>query len=125
MISVLGDVIPLSVHFENYILVFILLFCQLIIKTTIYETVSIDQLKKGMILSSFSSILMQSSITKGLPGISTEDLKSRLSDDEIASIKRWAKATHMNKLTIVRKIPIAIFIAIGFAVYFLLWSITV
>ncbi|MBQ8011731.1 MAG: hypothetical protein IJ265_09265 [Oscillospiraceae bacterium] len=124
IISFLAGVLPLSVHFENYLLVFILLFCQLIIKTTIYETISMDQLKKGMILSSFSSILMQSSITKGLPGISTEDLKSRLSDDEVQSIKRWAKDTHTDKLTIVRKIPFAVFIAIGFAVYFLLWSIT-
>ncbi len=124
MISVLAGVLPLSVHFENYILVFILLFCQLIIRTTIYEKISVDQLKKGMILSSFSSLLMQSSITKGLPGISTEDLKSRLSDDEIKSIKQWAKATHTHELTIVRKIPFAVFIAIGFVIYFLLWSIT-
>ena len=76
-----------------------------------------------MILSTISSVLMQTSITPGLPGVSTEDLRSRLTTEEIASIKIWAKATHTESLTIVKKIPFAIFISIGFVSYFILWSI--
>ena len=54
---------------------------------------------------------------------STEDLKSRLTSEEIESIKIWAKATRTQELTIVKKIPFAVFIAIGFVSYFVLWGI--
>lgn len=123
ILSIITKTLPFSLNLENYILVLLLLICQMTIKTTIYETVKIDQLKKGMILTTFSSILMQTSITKGLPGISSEDLKSRLTDGEIQSIKIWAKATHTESLTIVKKIPFAIFISIGVCVYCLMWGL--
>ena len=123
--SVMFKIIPISTNPENYILVLVLLFCQMAIKTNIYETISVEQLKKGMILSTVSTIMMQSSITKGLPSISTEDLKSRLTLDEIESIKIWARATHTKTLTIVKKIPFAIFISIGFISYFILWCILI
>ena len=76
-----------------------------------------------MILSSFSSVLMQTSITPGLPGVSTENLKSRLTSEEVDSIQIWAKATHTQSLTVVKKIPFAIFISIGFLCYCILGSI--
>lgn len=125
VISVIIRTAPISFRLENYALVLILLFCQMTIRTTIYERVRVEQLRKGMILTALSSILMQTSITKGLPGISTEDLKSRLTLDEIESIKIWAKATHTEELTVVKKIPFAIFISIGFVSYFVLWRILV
>lgn len=123
IISIVTKTSLISLYPENYIFVLVLLFCQMAIKTTIYENVEVSQLKKGMILTTFSSMLMQSSITKGLPGISTEDLKSRLTDDEIESIKIWAKATHTENLTIVKKTPFAIFISIGFVIYCLIWGL--
>lgn len=122
--SLFTQMAPISLTPENYTLVLVLLFCQMTIKTTIYEKVGVDQLKKGMILTTFSSVLMQSSITKGLPGVSTEDLRSRLTLDEIESIKIWAKATHTEELTIVKKIPFAVFISIGFLSYLILWGIS-
>lgn len=114
---------PFSLNPENYILVLVLLFCQMAVKTIIYEGVEVRNLKKGMILSSMSSILMQSSITPGLPNISTEDLRSRLTESEVDSVKIWAKATKTESLTIVKKIPFAIFISIGFISYLILWGI--
>lgn len=125
VLSIIFKVIPVSINPENYILVFVLLFCQMAIKTNIYETISVDQLKKGMILSTVSTVVMQSSITQGLPSVSTEDLKSRLTLDEIESVKIWARATHTDVLTIVKKIPFGIFISIGFISYFVLWSISI
>lgn len=121
--SILTKTLPISLRLDNYILVLILLFCQMTIKTTIYETVKVEELKKGMILTTFSSMMMQSSITKGLPGVSTEDLKSRLTSEEVDSIKIWAKATHTESLTVVKKIPFAIFITIGIMLYCAIWSI--
>lgn len=121
--SLFTRIIPFSLNLENYVLVLVLLVCQMTIKTTIYEKIEVEQLKKGMILTTFSSLLMQASITKGLPGVSTEDLKSRLTNEEIESIKIWAKATHTESLTIVRKIPFAIFISIGIILYCAMWGV--
>lgn len=123
IVSIVSKTLPISLNIENYILVLVLLICQMTIKTTIYETIEVENLKRGMILTTFSSMLMQSSITKGLPGVSSEDLKSRLSNDEIESIKIWAKATHTDKLTIVRKIPFAIFISVGMCLYGAIWGL--
>jgi hypothetical protein len=121
--SLITRTMPVSLNPENYALVLILMLCQMTIKTTIYEKVRVEQLQKGMILTTLSSVLMQSSITRGLPGISTEDLKSRLALDEIESIKIWAKATHTEELSVVKKIPFAVFISFGFVCYFVIWGV--
>lgn len=116
------DQIPFSVSPENYILVVILLLCQLTIKSNLYEEVELKDLKKGMILSTYSSMMMQNSRVRGLPKLSTEDLQSRLKDEEIDSIKRWAKSRKVGSLTVVKKIPFAVFIFLGFITYFIIWS---
>ena len=115
--------IPFSINPENYILVIILLLCQMTIKTNIYEEVQISDLKKGMILSSLSSIMMQNSRVRGLPKISTEDLKSRLTETEIDSIKRWAEGRKIESVAVVKKIPFALFIFLGFISYFVMWGV--
>lgn len=122
-LSVILKTLPFSLNPENYTLVLILLFCQMAIKTIIYENINIKDLKKGMILSSMSTLLMQNSITQGLPKISTEDLRSRLTESEIESVILWAKATKTDSLVIVKKIPFAIFLSVGFISYLLLWGI--
>lgn len=122
LLSFFNKIMPISLNPESYILVLFLLLCQMAIRTTIYEKVRVEDLRKGMILTTLSSVLMQSSITKGLPGVSTEDLKSRLTATEIDSIKIWAKATHTAELSVVKKIPFAIFISIGFVSYFAIWG---
>lgn len=124
-ISFITKTIPISLNVDNYVLTLILVFCQMAIRTTVYESVEVAQLKKGMILTTFSSVMFQKSITKGLPGISTEDLRSRLTEEEIASIKIWAKATHTSNLTIAKKIPFAIFISIGYLLYCIVWGILI
>ncbi len=123
--SVILKVSFLSLNWENYIIVLVLLLCQMISKNGSYEKVEISKLKKGMILSSYSSILMQNSRVRGLPQISTEDLKSRLTDDEIESIKRWAKSRKIEYASIVKKIPFAIFLELGFVGYFIIWSLLI
>lgn len=125
IMSIINKVVPISLNPENYIFVLVLLLCQMTIKSTIYEKVKVQDLKKGMILTTFSSVLMQNSITKGLPTISTEDLKSRLTMEEVESVKIWAKATHTEELTVVKKIPFAMFITIGFFIYFVIWCVLI
>lgn len=121
--SLLSRTIPLSLKPEYAALVFFLSICNATIKTAVYEQVPIDELKKGMVLTLFSSTLMQISKTKGLPGISTEDLRSRLSEDEVASVRTWAKATKTTSLTIVRKVPFAAMISAGYMLYAILGGV--
>ena len=123
IVSLIFGFTPISLNPENYALVFVLVICQMTIKTTIYETITISELKKGMILSTFSSLMFQMSITKGLPPVSKENLNDRLTEEQVASVQKWAKATRTQSITIVKKIPFAVFITIGFAVYFVVWRI--
>ena len=115
--------IPFSFNPENYILVMVLLLCQITIRTSLYQEVKICDLKKGMILSSVSSIFMQNSRVRGLPPISSEDLRSRLTEEQVESIGRWAGSRNILAVTVVRKIPFAIFIFAGFLSYFIIWEI--
>ena len=116
-------IIPFSVHPENYILIIVLLVCRMTISTNIYEQIPIKDLKPGMILSTFSSAVMQGSQVKGMPAISSEDLSSRLSQNEINSIGRWAKTRNVECVSVVKKIPFALFISLGYFTYFILWGL--
>ena len=80
--------------------------------------------KKGMILSTYSSMIMQNSRVRGLPKVSTEDLNSRLSEEEIESIKRWAKSRQVTSLHIVKRFHLPYF-GIRFVSYLIIWSILV
>ena len=83
-----------------------------------YQIIKVEEIKSGMILSQMTSLLLQNSRILGLPGISDETLKSRLTEDEAESIKKWGKSKHgEEKITVVRKIPFALFISIGCIIY--------
>lgn len=122
IVGVILGAIPISFNPENYIWVMVLLLCQMTIGTSIYQEISISELKKGMILSSVSSILMQNSRVRGLPPVSSEDLRSRLTGEQIVSIERWASSRNIVSVTVVRKIPFAAFIMGGYISYFIIWS---
>lgn len=123
-LSVALRCIPFSTHIESYCLSFVLLFFQLVIRTDLYYETPISQLNPGMILSMMSSMMMQGSRVVGLPGISREDLRDRLTQDQVDSIGRWAKARNIESLVVVRKIPFGVFLAMGFVCYFVLWSVS-
>lgn len=121
VLGVLLHVIPFSLNPESYTLVIVLLLCQMIIRTNLYDTIQVNDLKKGMILSTVSSLMMQGSRVRGLPGISTEGLNCRMSEDEVAGVIRWAENRNITELSIVKKIPFAVFIVMGFWTYLMLW----
>ena len=57
----------------------------------------------------------------GLPMAMTEDLRSRLSEEEAESVVRWKGSKQGSEtVTIVKKIPFAIFIALGVLVFLIL-----
>ena len=90
-----------------------------------YKIIPLSELKPGMILAFVSIIAFMGSKVEGLPTSTTEDLKSRLSVSEVESIKKWAESSKgIETITIVRKIPFALFIAIGTIVFTILEVLT-
>ena len=119
-------VIPVSINPRMYVFTALLLLFRMAIRTNLYETILTSRVKKGMILSAFSSMAMQNSRVEGLPGLSSEDLGSRLSESEAESVRRWGKSQRGQKtIVVIKKIPFAIFLTMGYVSYFMIWRITI
>lgn len=115
---------PLGTNLLHYLFVFIVILMRILIATQSYQVIQTALVRPGMILSTASSMQFIASRVKGLPGISTEDLRSRLTEEQAESIKRWEhSAKGQPQIIIVRKIPFAIFISLGFVLYYLLWRV--
>lgn len=79
-----------------------------------YNIIETSQVKKGMILSLVTTIQFANSKVRGLPQQSSENLKSRLSENEVEAIKKWEKSKYgSSMIQIVRKIPFAVFLSLG------------
>lgn len=124
VLAVMMRVIPFSLYPETYLFSAVLLVFQILISAALYEEIDTENVKKGMILSKVSSALMQGSRVRGLPGISSESLADRLTEKQAESVVRWGKTkTGRKKVTVMRKIPFAIFLLLGIVTYFMIWVI--
>lgn len=86
-----------------------------------YKEILVDDVKEGMVLSYQTVLGFSASRVKGLPRQTTEDISSRISFEQAEAIKRWKNSKKgKDKITIVRKVPFAMFIMVGTAVYFLI-----
>lgn len=113
--------IMISLKWHTYVLAILFMILRMVLEKYNYQEIEVQNLKPGMILSRSTSLWMQQSRVKGLPGISDETLKSRLQRNEIESVQRWSKSKYgMESVLIVRKIPFAIFISIGMISYLVL-----
>ena len=114
---------PFSLNIKSYILVLVLIVLRVISEPLNYRTILASSVEKGMILSSYSSILLMNAPKKIINRVSKENLDDRLTEEEASSIRAWGKNTDIH-LQIVRKIPFAVFITAGFIFYYvgyLLW----
>lgn len=85
-----------------------------------YEEIRIENLKPRMILSFESVLKFYSSRVKGLPHSTDETTDSRLTTNEVNSIKRWSKTKRgQDTIVIVRHMPFAPFILIGEIIFFI------
>jgi preflagellin peptidase FlaK len=77
-----------------------------------YDVIETSKIKAGMILSLGTIMHFNQSQIRGLPKYTTEDLRTKLTDEEVEAIHRWEK-TKSGKSTviIVRKLPFAIIIS--------------
>ncbi|SFQ07414.1 preflagellin peptidase FlaK [Butyrivibrio proteoclasticus] len=109
-----------------YLLVVIIMLLRIMISEYNYATIPTSEVKKGMILSSVTTVFMSKSRVKGLPGISREDMRSRLSAEEAEAVVRWSKTKNgLKEVQIVRKVPYAIFIFSGLLIYSVLWGLSI
>lgn len=115
---VMTSFIPFSTDLRYYLLILAFMLIRAAAIQYNYQSIDTDLVKEGMILSRAQSLLMTKSRVKGLPGISDETLASRLTKEEAESIRRWKKTKNgQEKVTIVRKVPFAVFILMGVTAY--------
>lgn len=104
--------------YKIYILVGIVLVLRIFSEKYNYKTVPTSSVKKGMVMSYATILYFSKSRIKGLPDCTTEDIRSRITEEEAESIRRWEGSKYGQKeITIVRKIPFAIFISFGTVFY--------
>ena len=107
-----------------YSLIIIIMLIRIMISEYNYKKIPTSEVKKSMILSSFTTIYMSNSSASNLPGISHEDMRSRLTQEEADAVIKWGNSKGgLKEVQIVRKMPYAIFIFIGLIIYSILWGI--
>ena len=108
----------------RYLFVLAVLIIRAVVSQYNYQIIPTAEVREGTILSTATSLLFVGSKVKGLPAISTEDLRSRLTEAEAASVRRWGKtARGSDSIQVVRKMPFAMFVTSGYILYFVLWSV--
>lgn len=98
----------------GYGLLFIALLLRYLLSGYNYKQIPTEAVEKGMVLSIPTVMMFASSRIKGLPKISFEDMRSRLSEEEADAVRRWKDSKQGKEtITIVKKMPFAIFIVLG------------
>lgn len=101
-------------NFRVYFYVAAVLFLRSISEQYNYKVIPTESVAPGMILSFVSVAAMNNSRVQGLPKNTTEDMRSRLTSEEVGSILRWKDTKYgLAELVIVRKIPFAVFMMLG------------
>lgn len=116
-------ILPLSFTFDyrSWLLVLAVLMMRAFAGKYNYAVIPTQEVKSGQILAATTVAAFSSSRVKGLPCGMTEDLCSRLTEEEAASVRRWENsALGKPYVVIVRKIPFAIFISMGIILFLVL-----
>jgi Flp pilus assembly protein protease CpaA len=110
-----------GINYKVYLLLMFVMIFRKISEKYNYIEIPTSSVKAGMILSLETIILFKRSKVKGLPISTTEDMRSRISEDEAKSILRWEKSKYGEaNITIVKKMPFAIFIILGVVSYLII-----
>lgn len=110
-----------KINLKVSIIVLVIMLFRYIASRYNYEVIKISNLKSRMILSYSSIMMFYGSKVKGLPQRTTESTDSRLTENEVLSIKRWSKTKKgKENIVIVKHLPFAPFILIGEIIFFIL-----
>lgn len=108
-----------SVNIKMLALVLLIIIFRNISEKYNYEKIRIENLKSRMILSFGSVLKFYGSKVKGLPQSTTETTDSRLTEEEVESIKKWSKSKKgQETIVIVRHMPFAPFMLVGEVLFF-------
>lgn len=119
----LTSIITLSTTFDvrSWLLVLGIMGVRLIAEKYNYKAIPTSEVRKGHILSAATIMSFKPSRVQGLPTGMTEDLRSRITENEAESIHRWEhSALGKPYVVIVRKIPFATFISTGTIIFLLI-----
>lgn len=100
---------------RSYLILLIVMAIQVIASMYNYQLIQTAKTAKGMILSAETIIMFQKSKVHSLPADPSEQLTAKLTEEEAAAVRRWettAKGEPM--IWIVRKVPFAFMIGLGF-----------
>lgn len=91
---------------------------QEIISVFNYQCIPTNSVRKGMIIASRTAITFQKSKVHDLPVTLDESLASKITEEQAAAVKRWEKSVSgEHEIWIVRKVPFAIIIFLGFFIW--------
>ena len=125
---IIGDIVlsfftgkvNLSFNVMTYVFMFVFAMLRIAVSKFNCKEINTSEVKKGMVLSAATVFGFRNSRVKNLPRFTTENLKSRLTQEEAEAVVRWENSKYGSpKVMIVRKIPFIIFISIGFIMYFI------
>lgn len=101
----------------------VLMCLRMLVQDYNYRTIPTEEVREGQILAAGTVCRFARSRVRNLPTGMTEDLSSRLTAEEAASVRRWQHSRYgEDTVVIVRKIPFAIFIAVG-TIAFLIFEV--
>ncbi|PHU34235.1 prepilin peptidase [Pseudobutyrivibrio ruminis] len=112
-----------SINPRYYLLIILLMIFRLLVNDGNYKTINSNDVKKGMILSTVTTVLMSNSNMEGLPRISKENMADRLTEEQAEAVRKWGfiKGEHIN-IQIVKKVPFAIFLTLGMIIEIVIWG---
>lgn len=100
------------------LLAFCVVLSRLLAENANYRRIATSDVKKGTILALETTLCFLNSPIPGLPSLSGENLRSRLTEEEAASVRKWGEtAPERAEVLVVQKVPFTIFIALGFVAY--------
>ena len=110
--------IPFSVNLRSLAAVFIIMMAWSFAEKYNYQAIPVSEVKAGQIMSLATIMDFSISGVQGLPMGKTEDLRSRITNEEAETIRKWENSkTGKPYVIIVRKMPFAVFISIGTIVF--------
>lgn len=121
VLSIVLKTIPIPLNWIHWVLVLVLVLLKVLVSTQTYKQTMSNEIKDGMILSTASSVILIGVGVLPINELSHENLKNKLKKEYVQSINVIQPSI---QLDVVKKIPFAVFISIGFIAFFLLWGFT-
>lgn len=114
----------IQLHLISFLILLVIYLLRYFMNEYNYEEIPTETVKKGMVLSYMTIMQFTRSKVKGLPEETREDMKSRITEEQAEAVRRWKSSKYGKEtIVIVRKVPFAIFIFLGTAVFLIVRTV--